>query len=190
MVIGTPGVGKTTVLNHFLQLCKKRGTKAEVLTIGTLMFEEAVSRGLVKHRDELRKLTMRRQRELREACVPKIIKAKKENDVTILDTHFMVRSRGGYLTALPREFLESVSPELFGVIEASVGEIVRRRSKDAKRMRDTVDPLEVKLEQDLTRGGAFVLASLFSANVIRVVNRRNQAAQAAEKLYVFFVEGE
>jgi len=189
VVIGIPGVGKTTVLDNFMQICREKRNKATVLNIGTLMLDEAVSRGLARERDGLRGLTLTQQWDLREASVHRILSAKKEFDVVLLDTHFMVRSRGGYLVALPRKFLEGISPDFFAVIEASVDEIVHRRRKDTTRSRDAIDPSEVRLEQDLTRQAIFVLASVCNANVIRVVNKRNQAAQAARKLYEFFLEG-
>lgn len=189
VVTGIPGVGKTTVLDNFMQICHEKRIKATVLSIGTLMLDEAVSRGLVRDRDSLRGLTLTQQWDLREASVRKISSAKKEFDIVLLDTHFMIRSRGGYLVALPRKFLESISPDFFAVIEASVEEIVHRRRKDTTRSRDAVDPSEVRIEQDVTREAIFVLASVCNANVIRVVNRRNQAAQAARKLYEFFFEG-
>lgn len=189
VVVGIPGVGKTTVMDNFVEMCQQKGIKARVLTMGTLMLEEAVARGLAQDRDGLRGLTLKQQRELREASVPKILGAKKEATIVLLDTHFMVRSRGGYLIALPRKFLESISPESFVIVETSVDEIVRRRNKDSERTRDVVDRPEVRLEQDITRQAAFLLASLCNADVIRVLNRRNQAAQAAGKLYEFLLEG-
>ena len=189
MVVGIPGVGKTTVMDNFVETCQQKGIKAKVLTMGTLMLEEAMARGLAQDRDGLRGLTLKQQRELREASVPKILRAKREAAIVLLDTHFMVRSRGGYLIALPRRFLESISPEFFAVIEASVDEIVHRRSKDKERTRDVIDRSEVRLEQDITRQATFLLASLCNADVIRVLNRRNQAAQAAGKLYEFLLEG-
>jgi len=189
IVVGIPGVGKTTVLDNLIALCKEKGTKAQVLTMGTMMLDEALARGLVKNRDELRNLTLEHQWDLREATIPRILRAKRENDMTVLDTHFMVRSRGGYLMALPRKFLEGVSPEFFGIVEASVREIIRRRMADKKRARDVVDPKEVRLEKELTTHSTFTMASLVNANVIRVVNKRNQAPQAAKKLYEFFTGG-
>ena len=189
MVVGIPGVGKTTVMDNFVETCQQKGIKAKVLTMGTLMLEEAMARGLAQDRDGLRGLTLKQQRELREASVPKILRAKREAAIVLLDTHFMVRSRGGYLIALPHRFLESISPEFFAVIEASVDEIVHRRSKDKERTRDVIDRSEVRLEQDITRQATFLLASLCNADVIRVLNRRNQAAQAAGKLYEFLLEG-
>jgi len=189
IVVGIPGVGKTTVMDNFVETCQQKGIKAKVLTMGTLMLEEAMARGMAQDRDGLRGLTLKQQRELREASVPKILRTKREAAIVLLDTHFMVRSRGGYLIALPRRFLESISPEFFAVIEASVDEIVHRRSKDKERTRDVTDRSEVRLEQDITRQAAFLLASLCNADVIRVLNRRNQAAQAAGKLYEFLLEG-
>ena len=189
IVVGIPGVGKTTVMANFVEMCQQKRIKASVLTMGTLMLEEAIARGLAQDRDGLRKLTLKQQRELREASVPKILGAKKEASVVLLDTHFMVRSRGGYLIALPAEFLGSISPEFFVIVETSVEEIVRRRNKDKERTRDVVDRSEVKLEQDITRQSAFLLASLYNADVVRVLNKKNQAAQAAGKLYEFLLEG-
>lgn len=53
VITGIPGVGKSTITKLAL---KKTRAKFRLVNFGDLMFEEAVNMGLVKHRDEMRKL--------------------------------------------------------------------------------------------------------------------------------------
>ena len=64
IVTGIPGVGKTTVINTAVDKVKQdHGEEVIVLNFGTAMFEVATAAGLVKNRDEMRKLPTGVQRE-------------------------------------------------------------------------------------------------------------------------------
>jgi len=115
------------------------------------------------------------------------VKKKSANDLTILDTHFLIRSKGGYLIGLPRNLLDAVKPEFFGIVEASIADIMSRRGVDTTRSRDLVEEEEVKLEQDLTRSAIFLLGAFYNANVIRVINEQGKAADAGRKFYDFLL---
>ena len=59
VVTGIPGVGKTTVMKKATV-----GMDIEFVTFGTVMIDIAIKMGLVKDRDEMRKLTLEQQKDL------------------------------------------------------------------------------------------------------------------------------
>ncbi|MCP8313519.1 MAG: AAA family ATPase, partial [archaeon] len=63
IIVGIPGVGKTTVVNKIVEMIKKKDLAVESVVFGTVMFEEAKKLG-IKHRDEMRKLPIDEQRKL------------------------------------------------------------------------------------------------------------------------------
>jgi len=189
VIVGIPGVGKTTVLDKLLKLTKDSGLKVSIENMGSLMLEAAREGGSVIDRDGMRLLTLEEQMKLRIRAIDKLVKKKSQNDITILDTHFLIRSKGGYLIGLPRNLLDAVEPDFFAIVEASIDDIISRRGGDVTRSRDSVSEEEVKLEQDLTRTAIFVLAALYDANVARVTNEQGKVMEAARKLYDFMLEG-
>ncbi len=187
VIVGIPGVGKTTVMEALLNLAKDSGLRVSIENMGSLMLEAAKESGLSISRDEMRSLKLEEQTRLRMAAIDKLVKKKSANDLTILDTHFLIRSKGGYLIGLPRNLLDAVKPEFFGIVEASIADIMSRRGVDTTRSRDLVEEEEVKLEQDLTRSAIFLLGAFYNANVIRVINEQGKAADAGRKFYDFLL---
>jgi adenylate kinase len=59
VVTGIPGVGKTTVMKQATE-----GLDIEFVTFGSVMIDIAKEMGLVKDRDEMRKLTLEQQKDL------------------------------------------------------------------------------------------------------------------------------
>ena len=48
VVVGIPGVGKTTVISRTAEILNQRGTQTAVVVFGTMMFEEAKKLGINK----------------------------------------------------------------------------------------------------------------------------------------------
>ncbi|HEY7508477.1 MAG TPA: AAA family ATPase, partial [Nitrososphaera sp.] len=86
IIVGIPGVGKTTVITRAAELLSKK-RKATVVTYGTLMFEEAKKIG-VKSRDDMRKLPVAKQKKLQETAARRI--ARMRDSVVIVDTHLFI----------------------------------------------------------------------------------------------------
>ncbi|MGH1522105.1 MAG: AAA family ATPase, partial [Nitrosopumilus sp.] len=60
ILIGIPGVGKTTLLSKIVETVKDHDKSIIVISYGTLMFDVAKANGL-SDRDELRKLPVSEQ---------------------------------------------------------------------------------------------------------------------------------
>jgi adenylate kinase len=59
IIVGIPGVGKTTVITRAAEMLNKK-RKTTVVVFGTVMFEEAKKMGL-KSRDEMRRMPVEDQ---------------------------------------------------------------------------------------------------------------------------------
>ncbi|MCG7854715.1 MAG: AAA family ATPase, partial [Methanoregulaceae archaeon] len=56
IITGVPGVGKTTVVTGALKGLESEGVSYRILNFGTYMFDVAQKEGIVRDRDEMRKL--------------------------------------------------------------------------------------------------------------------------------------
>ena len=101
VVTGIPGVGKTTVMKKAAE-----GMDIKFVTFGTVMVEIAEETGLVKDRDDMRKLTLEQQKNLQINSAEKI--ANMGN--VILDTHCTVKTPKGYMPGLPEWVIKKINP--------------------------------------------------------------------------------
>ena len=72
VLVGIPGVGKTTLLSKMVEVIKNHDKSVSVMSFGTLMFEVAKKNGL-KDRDELRKLPVTEQQSLQELYLKRLL---------------------------------------------------------------------------------------------------------------------
>ncbi len=161
VVAGVPGVGKTSVLD---EVARKSGYP--VVNYGTLMFEIAKERGLVEHRDHMRKLPISTQRELQNEAAERI---SRMGDV-IVDTHFTIKTPSGYFPGLPSWVLERMKPEMLVLIEANPEEILGRRRKDESRERDPEGERDIREHMDVNRYTAFACSVYTGATVLILQN--------------------
>ncbi len=179
IMVGIPGVGKTTVVNKVVETIKKKNLAVESIIFGTVMFEEAKKLG-IKHRDEMRKLPIEEQRKLQINAAEKI--AKMETDFLIVDTHLMINTKEGYWPGLPIEVLRALSPSNIILIEALPNEIVQRRMRDSGRYRDLIDEAEVTREIEMARSMLSATGIITGAPILIVINRENHIEEAANQI--------
>jgi adenylate kinase len=186
IITGVPGVGKTTVLVAALDLCKSLSLHVRHVNYGDVMFEMATAQGLVKVRDEIRRLPVKAQVELQLAAASKIVTMAKESNV-ILDTHMFVRTPDGYMPGIPSWVAESLLPDSIVLLEAEPEEISRRRTKDAEiRIREADSAVKVAEHQLLGRAGAAALSVLTGCTVTIAENREGGHMAAAEVIADLF----
>jgi len=135
VMVGIPGVGKTTLLTNMEKIIKNHKKSVCVISFGTLMFELAKENG-IKDRDELRKLSVSEQQKLQKLAAEKI--ALHDEDVVIIDTHAFISSSEGYYPGLPEHVLKIIKPTNFVSVSAKPEEIYNRRMKDDTRNRDKI----------------------------------------------------
>ena len=179
VMVGIPGVGKTTLLSKMVEIIKKRHKSVLVISFGTLMFEIAQKNGL-KDRDELRKLPVTKQQELQRLVAERI--AAQTEQIIIIDTHTFINSPGGYYPGLPENVLKIIKPTNFVSVTAKPEEIYNRRMKDDSRNRDKITIANIKKELDIQSGMISACSIITGSPVKHVLNREGKIDETTDKI--------
>ncbi len=187
VVTGVPGVGKTTVLNKLTELLRQEGIEALLVNFGDYMFRVASEKGLVKHRDEIRKLQLQTQLELQRWAAEAIVKDASEKlgdrGVLIVDTHSVIKTPSGYWPGLPRHVIEALRPDSIVVIEADPELIIARRQRDKGRYREDMGGVdELRELMNMARTAAMASAVLTASSVFIVENPEGRPEEAARRI--------
>jgi adenylate kinase len=175
IIVGIPGVGKTSIVSLVAEKLGQKELKATVAVFGTVMLEEAGKVG-VKNRDELRKLSLAKQRQLQEMAAKRI--AKIEDSIVIIDTHLFIKTIDGYYPGLPMHILDIIKPTHFVMVVAEAGEIVERRKADKSRDRDIVSTKDIQYELDILRVMVASCSMLTGSPFIVIMNNDNKIENA------------
>jgi adenylate kinase len=176
VVLGIPGVGKTTVVHGIVS--GYRGAK--LVNFGTLMLEAAKSLRWVKNRDELRKMRVEKQRRLQKLAATKI--SRMQGRAIVVDTHLFIRTEEGFWPGLPFEVVRAMKPTHLVLVEASPEDIARRRSADTTRYRDSVTREGLAEELQLARGFLTVCSTITGAPMMMVTNADGKSAETVQKV--------
>lgn len=178
VVTGTPGAGKTTVLNKALS---ELGGQFTIANYGDAMFEAAQKEKLVNHRDEMRKLPPEVQKKIQKAAA-KQIAAKANKNSVIVDTHCTIKTPKGYLPGMPMWVLEELKPKTVILVEADPKDIAGRRKNDETRVRDMELTSEIDEHQQINRATAMAYAVVVGATVKTVKNADNGLDAAVKEM--------
>ncbi len=179
VIVGIPGVGKTTVLSKLAEILKSRNKTVTVVSFGTVMFEEANKKG-IKDRDELRKLPMEEQQELQKIAGEVI--SKLNENVVIIDTHAFISTPSGFYPGLPEYVLRIIKPANFISLSAKPEEIYNRRMADETRKRDTVTIDSIKKELAVQDAMLSACSVLSGSPMKPILNREGKVDEAAESV--------
>jgi adenylate kinase len=179
IIVGIPGVGKSSVISLAIEQLKQKGKKATIAVFGTVMLEEAHKMG-VKNRDELRKMSLGKQRDLQEKAAKRI--SEIEDSIVIIDTHLFIKTIEGYYPGLPMHLLDIIKPTHFVMVLAEAGEIVNRRKSDKTRDRDIVAVEDIQDELDILRVMIASSSILTGSPFIAIVNNDNEIEQAVSSM--------
>lgn len=179
IIVGIPGVGKSSVISLAIEQLKQKGKKATIAVFGTVMLEEAHKMG-VKNRDELRKMSLVKQRDLQQQAAKRI--SEIEDSIVIIDTHLFIKTIEGYYPGLPMHLLDIIKPTHFVMILAEAGEIVNRRNSDKSRDRDIVAVEDIQDELDILRVMIASSSILTGSPFIAIVNNDNEIEQAVSSM--------
>jgi adenylate kinase len=179
ILVGIPGVGKTTLLTTMVEILKSNKKDVVVINYGSLMFDVAKENGLTD-RDQLRKLSVYEQQRLQKIAAEKI--AGHEEEVVIIDTHAFINSPEGYYPGLPEHVLKIIKPTNFVSVSAKPEEIYNRRMKDDTRNRDKITLANIKKELDVQSGMISACAVITGSPVRLVLNGEGKIDEAADKI--------
>ncbi|MHA2379745.1 MAG: adenylate kinase [Candidatus Thorarchaeota archaeon] len=182
IVTGIPGVGKTTVIDTAVEMVKSQhGEEVRVLNIGTAMFEVASEKGLIKDRDDLRKMPTAKQREV-QRMAGEVIAEKAKTARVIVDTHTLIQTKNGFLIGLPEWVARAIQPKTVVLVEADPEKIASRRSSDETRTRDDQIVDEIDTHQRMCRAAAVSVGTITGATVRVIRNREGKVEEAATEL--------
>jgi len=189
IVTGVPGVGKTTVIKELTGLLERDGYKFYVANFGDFMLKQALSKGLVTSRDQIRKLSHRTQVSLQQAAARDIASEAREKltdgGVLIVDTHAVVKTSTGVWPGLPEHVVKELNPDVIVVVVAPPEEIVRRQGEDKTRDRRDIQERGIEEVKELmlyAKIAAISSAVVSGASVLEVANERGKAREAAETI--------
>ena len=179
ILVGIPGVGKTTLLTTMVDILKDHKKNVVVINYGSLMFDVAQQNGL-KDRDELRKLSVSEQQRLQKMAAEDISNMK--DDVILIDTHAFISTKSGFYPGLPNYVIQIIQPSNFIAITASPDEIHDRRMKDKTRNRDPISIEDIKKELAV-QDAMLSSCSVLSGSPMKVVfNHEGKVEEAAKSV--------
>jgi adenylate kinase len=178
VIVGIPGVGKTTVITRATEMLSQK-RKATVVVFGTIMFEEAKKMGL-KSRDEMRMMPIEDQRRLQEMAAQRITEMK--DDIVLIDTHLFINTEEGYYPGLPMRLLSIMKPTNMVMVAADATEITERRKTDQTRQRDIASAENIQKELDISRIMVASCSILTGAPFAIIMNNNGQVGEAAANI--------
>ncbi|MDQ4022802.1 MAG: adenylate kinase [Thermoproteota archaeon] len=179
VVVGIPGVGKTTVISRTAEILNQRGIQTAVVVFGTMMFEEAGKLG-INNRDEMRRQSIEVQRHMQNLAARRI--ADLKDNIVIVDTHLFINTNEGYYPGLPLHLLEVMKPTNIVMIAADPEEIVNRRRIDETRDRDIESVENIQYQLDLSKVMVATCSVLTGCPFIIIMNSNNKIDETASNI--------
>jgi adenylate kinase len=180
VVVGIPGVGKSTVIDKMVQALKARNIPAQVVNYGTVMLERASKEYGVNSRDSIRKLPVEAQRKIQVKAATAI--SMMRNGFIIVDTHLFISTPEGFWPGMPIDVLQALRPTHIVLVTASPEEIIERRKKDTSRIRENVQRESVELELEAAKSLLFASSLICACPVLVVHNEENKVEETAQSI--------
>jgi adenylate kinase len=180
VIVGIPGVGKSTVVKKVVELMREQYQKTEVVNYGTTMMEEATRVFGLKSRDQMRKLPVEDQRQLQIYAARKI--SRLDTPFIIIDTHLFIATREGFWPGMPLDVLRALDPTHLVLVWASLEEIMSRRENDTTRSRDQVNKETLELEMDAAKTYLFASSLVCGCPALVVRNSTGRIEEAAQSI--------
>ena len=147
IIVGVPGVGKSTIISNATTTLQKKGTTLNTVVFGSVMFEEAKKLG-INDRDQIRKQTLDVQHRLQNMTADHI--SSLNDSIVVVDTHLFIKTQSGYYPGLPMNLILKLNPERLILITANSEEILNRRKNDSTRTRDLISVDEIKRDIEVS----------------------------------------
>ncbi len=173
IVVGIPGVGKTTVITKTKDILLQSRYNTTVVVFGSVMLSEAKKMG-IGDRDQIRKLSLSGQQNLQNLAADYICSVKE--DLVIVDTHLFIRTSSGFFPGIPQNVIQKLKPRNLILITATPEEILARRAKDESRNRDMVSIEEIKKELGLSISMISTI-SILSGSAFEIVDNHQGASE-------------
>ena len=180
IIIGVPGVGKSTLISKAVSTLQNLGTSVNSIVFGSVMFQEAKKLGITD-RDQLRKLSISIQEKLQYMAADYIC-ALKESTV-IVDTHLFIKTTSGYYPGLPMNLILKLNPDRLILVTARSEEILKRRKNDNTRLRDIIPEDEIKRDIEVSLSMVSSL-SVLTGSPFEIIYNHDNMVDSATSLMV------
>ena len=177
VIVGIPGVGKTSLVTRIVELLNGDKQRASVHSYGSVMMDEAENNN-ISDRDDLRHLPVSQQKDLQKQAAKKI--SELTDDVVFIDTHAFISTKEGFYPGLPNHVIQVLEPTHLIAISARPEEIYNRRMKDDTRNRDKISIEAIKKElavQDAMLSSCSVLSGSPMKVILNNEGKIDEAAQ-------------
>ncbi|HET8794002.1 MAG TPA: adenylate kinase [Nitrososphaeraceae archaeon] len=179
VVVGIPGVGKTTIVSNVKKTLDEKEIRTVVAEFGKIMLEEA-TKLKIQSRDEIRRLSISEQKNLQNTAAEKI--SQISSDVVIVDTHLFINTKEGYYPGLPFDLLNNLKPTNLILITANPEEIYHRRQNDSSRNRDMISIDSIKNDIDVSKMLISCCSVVSGAPFKILSNHENSITDCTEKM--------
>lgn len=159
MVVGVPGVGKTS-------LCRiaSESLGYNYVNYGRLMLQVAGERNLAYNLSELFQLDIAIQEEIWRSAAYIV----KDQYNVLLDLHGIDRFKWGYFFSLPIEILE---PDIIIIVESSYDDVLIRRQNDNERKKRLLEDYNVFTDhKNILRVSMAVCSVIFGSYLVILEN--------------------
>lgn len=185
IIVGIPGVGKSTIINNATETLLKKGTSVKTVVFGSVMFEEAKKLG-IHDRDELRKQTISVQQKLQNMAAEHI--SNLNDSIVFVDTHLFIKTQSGYYPGLPMNLILKMDPQRLILVTANSDEILNRRKKDTTRTRDLISDDEINRDIQVSISMISSLSILTGAPFEIIYNHDDMIDSATSQLVELLVK--
>ncbi|MGD1835701.1 MAG: adenylate kinase [Nitrososphaeraceae archaeon] len=181
IIVGIPGIGKTTVVSKIKDTIEsKTNFTIYIAEFGKIMLQES-SKLNIGGRDEIRKLSLKKQRELQNIAAQKI--AELSYDIVVIDTHLFISTKEGYYPGLPKTLLDILQPTNLVLLVAKPHEVYFRRKNDQTRDRDIISVESIQNDLEVSRMMVSTCSVLSGAPFMILENNDDQVNDCTEKLF-------
>jgi adenylate kinase len=175
LVLGTPGAGKSAVLN---------GLKGvEILNVGTEMLEVYRKESGKIERDSLKAIAVARYADVVRIRNRLFGELAKRKGTVAIDTHASVKSGNAYIPGFSPEDLKTLKGQIQAIvyIDAETKDILERRAKDKtrKREQDSVEVLNQHREINIALTTTY---SLYLGAPLYVINNGDSLQETQEEV--------
>lgn len=192
VVVGIPGVGKSTVLSIATKILTERGYTVKLVNFGDYMLNYLKKIGETEVRDQIRRLRLNTQLEAQEVAAKAIRRdletVSRDKFIGIVDTHAVIKTSLGYWPGLPLVILKELRPSVIVVIEANPDEILARQLRDVGRYRKDLTSIELIRELLQINRYYAVASSVISGAALKFIQNSEGCVEKAAEEFVRVVE--
>lgn len=179
IIVGIPGVGKSTVISDVHSLLSQRGIDTKIAEFGKIMFDQARLMS-IHNRDQLRRLSIEQQKTLQEMAANSI--NSLGNDVVLIDTHLFISTDNGFYPGMPIKLLNIINPTHLILITATAEEIQSRRERDNSRQRDVISIDRIKSDLRLSESMISTSSIITGCPFYMIQNNTNEVENATNAI--------